>query len=79
MRPAIKPRSDRWSMSTRTLPKLRRDLGELLLERGSEALPIWFVAAKDDAQLQGLTEVQRNWLEARGWSPKARRRPAPAQ
>ena len=58
-------------MSTRTLPKSRRDLGELLLERGSEALPIWFVAAKDDAQLQGLTEIQRNWVEARGWSPKA--------
>jgi leucyl aminopeptidase len=57
-------------MSTRTLPKLRRDLGKLLLERGSEAFPVWFVAAKDDAELQGLTEVQRNWLEARGWSPK---------
>jgi leucyl aminopeptidase len=58
-------------MSTRTLPKSRRDLGKLLLERGSEALPIWFVAAKDDTQLQGLTEIQRNWVEARGWSPKA--------
>ena len=58
-------------MSIRTLPKSRRDLGELLLERGSEALPIWFVAAKDDTQLQGLTEIQRNWVEARGWSPKA--------
>src|SRR6476620_11121853 len=58
MRPAIKPRSDRCSMSTRTLPKLRRDLGELLLERGSESLPIWFVAAKDDAQLLSLTEIQ---------------------
>ena len=58
-------------MSTRTLPKSRRDLGELLLEGGSEALPIWFVAAKDDTQLQGLTEIQRNWVEARGWSPKA--------
>jgi leucyl aminopeptidase len=57
-------------MSTRTLPKLRRDLGDLLLERRSEVLPVWFIAAKDDAQLQGLTEVQRNWLEARGWSPK---------
>jgi leucyl aminopeptidase len=57
-------------MSRRTLPKSRRDLGELLLERGTEAHPIWFVAAKDDAILQGLTEVQRNWLEARGWAPK---------
>jgi leucyl aminopeptidase len=57
-------------MSMRTLPKSRRDLGDLLLERESEANPIWFVAAKDDAHLQGLTEVQRNWLEARGWAPK---------
>ena len=57
-------------MSTRTLPKSRRDLGELLLDRGSEALPIWLVAAKDDAHLRDLTEVQRNWLEARGWAPK---------
>src|SRR5262249_53947237 len=64
-------RYDRYFMSTRTLPKLRRDLGELLLDRGSEALPIWFVAAKEDAQLQDMTEVHRNWLEARGWSPKA--------
>ena len=29
------------------------------------------MAAKDDTQLQGLTEIQRNWVEARGWSPKA--------
>jgi leucyl aminopeptidase len=57
-------------MSTRTLPKSRHDLGELLLDRGSEALPIWLVAAKDDAHLQDLTDVQRNWREARGWVPK---------
>jgi len=57
-------------MSTRTLPKSRHDLGELLLDRGSEALPIWLVAAKDDARLQDLADVQRNWLEARGWAPK---------
>jgi len=57
-------------MSMRTLPKSRRDLGDLLLARGSEANPIWLVAAKDNARLQGLSEVQRNWLEARGWAPK---------
>jgi leucyl aminopeptidase len=57
-------------MSTRALPKSRHDLGELLLDRGSEALPIWLVAAKDDARLQDLTDVQRNWLQARGWVPK---------
>jgi leucyl aminopeptidase len=57
-------------MSMRSLPKSRRDLGELLLDPGKKGLPIWFIAAKDDADLQGLTEAQRNWLEARGWSPK---------
>jgi len=35
-------------MSMRTLPKSRRDLGDLLLARGSEANPIWLVAAKDN-------------------------------
>jgi leucyl aminopeptidase len=58
-------------MSMRTLPKSRRDLGDLLLEKGSEGQPIWLVASKDDAQLQGLIEVQRNWLETRGWAPKS--------
>jgi len=57
-------------MSMRTLPKSRRDLGNLLLERGAEARPVWFIAAKDDAHLKALTGVQRNWLEARGWAPK---------
>ncbi|HYB05736.1 MAG TPA: leucyl aminopeptidase family protein [Methyloceanibacter sp.] len=45
-------------------------MGELLLDRGSEALPIWLIAAKDDARLQDLADVQRNWLEARGWAPE---------
>jgi leucyl aminopeptidase len=58
-------------MSMRTLPKSRRDLGDLLLEKGSEGQPIWLVASKDDPQLQGLIEVQRNWLETRGWAPKS--------
>src|SRR5262249_58800495 len=57
-------------MSMRTLPKSRRDLGNLLLEPGAEARPVWFIAAKDDAHLKALTGVQRNWLEARGWAPK---------
>jgi leucyl aminopeptidase len=57
-------------MSTRTLPKSRCDLGKLLLDKGSDALPIWLITAKDDAHLKELTELQRNWLEARGWSPK---------
>jgi leucyl aminopeptidase len=58
------------SMSTRTLPKSRHDFGELLLNRGRESLPIWLVADKDDAGLQELSDVQRNWLEARVWAAK---------
>ena len=57
-------------MPTRALPKSRRDLGDLLLEGGAKAIPIWFVASNDDAQLKELSEAQRNWLEARGWAPK---------
>ena len=57
-------------MPTRALPKSRRDLGDLLLEASAKATPIWFVASNDEAQLEELSEAQRNWLEARGWSPK---------
>ena len=34
--------------------------------------------AKDDAHLKELSEAQRNWVEAQGWAPKARRGPASA-
>ena len=57
-------------MSMRTLPKSRRDLGELLLEKGADAHPIWLIAATDDARVKALTDVQRNWVETRGWEPK---------
>src|ERR1700693_5577228 len=70
MRPAIKPRSDLVSMSTRTLPKSRRELDELLLEAGAPALPLSLIASKEDASLRQLTDVQRNWVEAREWVPK---------
>jgi leucyl aminopeptidase len=58
-------------MPTRALPKSRRDLGDLLLDKSATALPIWFVASKDDVQLNELSEAQRTWIEARGWSPKS--------
>jgi leucyl aminopeptidase len=57
-------------MSVRTLPKSRRELSDLLLEPGAPALPIFFVASKEDASLGKLSEAQRNWIEARGWEPK---------
>ena len=58
-------------MSDRTLPKSRRQLSDLLLDDGTPALPIYFVAAPDDAVLASLTDAQRNWIAARGWQPKA--------
>ena len=57
-------------MSLRTLPKSRREVGDLLLDPGAQSLPIWFIASKDDATLGGLSEAQRNWVAARDWTPK---------
>lgn len=58
-------------MSMRTLPKSRREAGDLLLDSGTPSLPIWFVAGKDDPVLGRLSEAQRNWVAARDWKPKA--------
>jgi leucyl aminopeptidase len=68
MRLAIKPNTV--FMSTRTLPKSRRELGELLLEQGSAAVPIWLVASKEDSSLGALADFQRNWVAAGSWNPK---------
>ncbi|MGB6389100.1 MAG: leucyl aminopeptidase family protein [Methyloceanibacter sp.] len=58
-------------MPTKIPPKPRHELGELLLDAGSPALPLWFIASKDDSSLKQLTDAQRNWLEARSWLPKS--------
>jgi len=58
-------------MPPKTPPKPRHDLGNLLLDRGAAGVPLWLIASKDDAALKELTDAQRNWLEARGWQPKA--------
>jgi leucyl aminopeptidase len=58
-------------MPPKTSPRPRRELGELLLDRGSDGLPLHLVASKDDASLKDLTQAQRAWIEARGWQPKA--------
>ena len=57
-------------MPTKTAPKPRHELGELLLDPGSPALPLWLIASGDDSGLKDLTEAQRHWVEARGWQPK---------
>jgi hypothetical protein len=50
MRPAIKPVPKPCIMPTRALPKSRRDLGDLLLDKSAKALPIWFVAEPQAAR-----------------------------
>jgi len=37
-------------MPTRALPKSRRDLGDLLLDKSVKVLPIWFVAEPQAAR-----------------------------
>jgi leucyl aminopeptidase len=56
-------------MSFRALPKSRRELGDLLLEEGGEAHPIWLIGSLDDDGLGSLAKAQRNWMAARGWTP----------
>ena len=54
-----------------TLENIRRALPSLLLDAGAEALPIWFVASKEDAAIKELSAGQRRWLETRDWTPKS--------
>jgi leucyl aminopeptidase len=61
-------------MSTKahTLEATRHALDGLLLDAGAAALPVWFVASKDDAALQELSAGQRRWIETRDWTPSPR-------
>src|SRR5262245_31129860 len=52
-----------------TLETTRRGLEDLLLPAGTEALPIRLIASQDDA-LQGLSNAERAWVEAQGWTAK---------
>jgi leucyl aminopeptidase len=54
-----------------TLEAMRRGLEDLLLDASAgAAVPIRFVAAEDDAGLAELSEAERRWIEAQGWTPK---------
>jgi len=50
-----------------TLDPTRHHLEDLLLEPGAEAVPIKLIASEDD--FAGLNEVERRWIEVRGWKP----------
>jgi leucyl aminopeptidase len=53
-----------------TLETTRRALKDVLLPQGAEAVPIRLVASAADPALQDLSEAERAWVEARGWSGK---------
>lgn len=53
-----------------TLETTRRGLEDLLLSGDAKAVPIRLIAAKDDPALAALSEVERSWVEAQGWTPK---------
>jgi leucyl aminopeptidase len=53
-----------------TLETARRGLEQLLLPSGAEAVPIRLIASAADPALQDLSEAERGWVEARGWSGK---------
>jgi leucyl aminopeptidase len=53
-----------------TLETTRRALKDVLLPPGAEAVPIRLIASPADQALQELSEAERGWVEARGWSGK---------
>jgi leucyl aminopeptidase len=50
-----------------TLDATRTTLEGLLLEPGADVIPITLIASDQD--LKALTEMERRWIEARGWTP----------
>src|ERR1044071_5673331 len=53
-----------------TLETTRRGLEDLLLPAGTEAVPVKLIAPQDDAALQSLSNAERAWVEAQGWTGK---------
>ena len=53
-----------------TLETTRRGLENLLLAAGAASVPCRLIASAADPVLEGLSEVERSWVEAQGWSAK---------
>ena len=51
-----------------TLEATRRSLADLLLPPDAPAVPVRLIG--DDSGLDDLSESERGWVEAQGWSPK---------
>ena len=68
MRGSFKTHPDFFMLSkSTTLETTRHTLDDLLLPRGTDAIPITLIAEDDD--LDALSDVERRWVEARGWKP----------
>ncbi|HEU4476661.1 MAG TPA: leucyl aminopeptidase family protein [Methyloceanibacter sp.] len=53
-----------------TIETTCRSLEELLLPAGAEATPVYLIASATDPALGALSEAERSWVEAQGWSGK---------
>src|SRR5262245_2224981 len=53
-----------------TLEITRRGLEDLLLPADAKAVPIHLIASAEDSALEGLSEAERNWVKAQGFSGK---------
>ena len=53
-----------------TIETTRRTLEELLLPATAEAIPIHLIASATDPGFGALSEAERSWVEAQGWSWK---------
>ena len=72
MRPATTSGSILLAMTSKapTLETTRRGLEDLLLPSGTEALPISLIGSTDDPAFKALSETERAWVAAQGWSAK---------
>ena len=53
-----------------TIETTRRSLEQLLLPADAEATPVYLIASAADPALGALSEAERSWVEAQGWSGK---------
>ena len=53
-----------------TLETTRRGLENLLLPAGAASVPCRLIASAADPVLEGLSEAERSWVEAQGWTAK---------
>ena len=53
-----------------TLEITRRGLEDLLLPPDAKAVPIHLIGAAEDPALDGLSEAERSWVKAQGFSGK---------